>query len=124
MDNTKGSKMTRRVRIPFKGKTLRSLPFESHHLVALTMAQQLAEGRRKLDVLLRMLLRLLGEADYAVVMDAFMDGEADMGDLTTLLNNIVEATKALNEDQPAAPAAERDFEMEAAETRAAADVQA
>lgn len=112
MDNTDAAtpKLTRRIRVPFGSVTVRALPFEERHLVAIKMSQQMSDGQRKFDVILRTLGVLLGPAQYTTVVNALVDGEADTSDVTALLSAIVDGTKALRDRE----AKESDADLKAA----------
>lgn len=87
------------LKVPYNGDTIRSIPFNAGHLTALTMAQQLRDGRRKLDVVLRMLNRLVGDETYERITNDFVDGAINESHLTGLLEDIVKATAAYSKAQ-------------------------
>lgn len=82
------------LKVPYNGGTIRSLPFNGGHLTALTMAKQIRDDRRKLDVVLRVLSRLLGDETYARITDDFVDGVTTETGIMQLLEAIVTATAA------------------------------
>lgn len=82
------------VKVPWRGTPVRSRPFEDRHLTAITMAQQMRDPARQTSVVLRVLTRLLDEDVYERITNDFVDGEATVKDLTTLLHDIVQATAA------------------------------
>lgn len=80
------------VKVPWLGETIRSLPFEDRHLTAITMAQQMRDETRQINVVLRVLTRLLDDDVYERITNDFVDGNAASTDLTGLLHAIVKAT--------------------------------
>lgn len=80
------------LKIPYRDGTVRALPFNGGHLTALTMAKQLRDPARQLNAVLRVLNRLLGDETYERIANDFVDGELEIKDLMTLLENIVTAT--------------------------------
>lgn len=87
------------LKIPYRDGQLRSRPFNDSHLTALTMAQQMKDPRRQVNIVLRTLSRLLGEEAYEEVTNDFVDEEIDVHGLTALLLAIVEATAAYRKAQ-------------------------
>lgn len=89
------------LKVPYRDRTIRALPFNGGHLTALTMAQQLRQDTRKLNAILRVLNRLIGDDEYEQITNDFVDGEVTVSDLTALLDNIVKATVAYAKAQAA-----------------------
>lgn len=91
------------LKVPYAGAggTLRSLPFNGGHLTGLTMARQLRDDARKLNVVLRVLNSLLGDEAYETVTNDFVDGKIEVSDLMALLESIVTATSAYHKAQKA-----------------------
>jgi hypothetical protein len=92
MDTKAGTKTY--VKVPWLGETIRSRPFEDRHLTAITMAQQMRDETRQINVVLRVLTRLLDDDVYERITNDFVDGNAASTDLTGLLHAIVQATVA------------------------------
>lgn len=91
------------LKVPYRKTTLRSLPFNGGHLTALTMAKQLRDPARQLNVVLRVLNKLLGDDSYERVTNDFVDGKVETKDLMDLLQGIITATAAYykaQQDQP------------------------
>lgn len=82
------------LKVPYRGGTLRSLPFNGGHLTALTMAKQLRSPEKQINVVLRVLNKLLGDDSYEQITNDFVDGEVEIKDLMDLLEGVVTATAA------------------------------
>lgn len=82
------------LKVPYRGGTLRSLPFNGGHLTALTMAKQLKSPEKQINVVLRVLNKLLGDDSYEQITNDFVDGEVEIKDLMDLLEGVVTATAA------------------------------
>lgn len=91
------------LKVPYRKTTLRSLPFNGGHLTALTMAKQLKDDARKLNVVLRVLNKLLGDEAYEQITNDFIDGEVETKDLMNLLQGIVDATAAYHKAKAEEP---------------------
>lgn len=80
------------LKVPYRDRTLRALPFNGGHLTALTMAKQLRDPARQLNAALRVLNRLIGDDEYEEITNDLVDGETTAHDLIGLLEAIVHAT--------------------------------
>lgn len=80
------------LKVPYRDRTLRALPFNGGHLTALTMAKQLRDPARQLNAALRVLNRLIGDDEYEAITNDLVDGEIGAHDLIGLLEAIVIAT--------------------------------
>lgn len=89
------------LKVPYRDGTIRSLPFNGGHLTALTMAKQLRDDTRKLNAVLRVLNRLLGDDVYEQITNDFVDGAVEVKDLMALLESIVTATAEFHKAQAA-----------------------
>lgn len=87
------------LKVPYRGGTIRMTPFNGGHLTALTMAQQMRDDRRKINVVLRILSSMLGEDGYERVTNDFVDGAVEVPDLLTLIEDAVKATAAYHKAQ-------------------------
>jgi hypothetical protein len=85
------------LKVPYRGSTIRMTPFNGGHLTALTMAQQMRDDRRKINVVLRILNGMLGEDGYEQVTNDFVDGAVQVSDLLTLVEDAVKATAAYHQ---------------------------
>lgn len=82
------------LKVPYRDRTLRVIPFNGGHLTALTMAKQMRDGKRQLNVVLRVINQLLGDDTYEEITNDFVDGSVTESDLMKLLEDIVDATGA------------------------------
>lgn len=97
------------LKVPYRDRTIRALPFNGGHLTALTMAKQLRDPARQLNAALRVLNRLIGDDEYEEITNDFVDGEVTAHELIGVLDAIVHATVAYHKAQ-AEPAPEPDPE--------------
>lgn len=101
------------VKIPFGDKTIRSLPLEPRHIIALSMTKQLKSTSARLDVLFGILSNVLGEDGYANVAAALIGGEVTERQVMELVTALGAATRELEAARTAA--------REAAESNVSAD---
>lgn len=87
------------LKVPYRDRTLRTLPFNGGHLTALTMAQQMRDDKRKLNTVFRILNALLGDDAYETVTNDLVDGAINVQDLMELLEGIVKATANYTKSQ-------------------------
>lgn len=91
------------LKVPYRGGTIRMTPFNGGHLTALTMAQQMKSEQRKINVVLRILNGMLGEAGYERVTNDFVDGVVEIPDLLALIEDAIKATAAYSKAQEGKP---------------------
>jgi hypothetical protein len=96
------------LKVPYRDRTIRALPFNGGHLTALTMAKQLRDPARQLNAALRVLNRLIGDDEYEEITNDLVDGEVTVSELIGLLDAIVHATVAYYRAQAEKPAPEPD----------------
>lgn len=81
------------LKIRFNGGTIRSLPFDDGHMVALSMTSQMSDNARKMNVALRILHKLLGAATFERVAMELIDTDSmSATDVMDLLFVIAKAT--------------------------------
>jgi hypothetical protein len=90
------------LKIPFAGRTLRSLPAEERHSIALVMSRGLPSTAKKLGVMLDVIQSLIGDSEYERIITDLTSGKAAASDVVNLLSAIVTATDAHQSSHAAA----------------------
>lgn len=91
------------VKIPFGGRTLRSRPLESRHVVALSMVKQLKGTSSRLDILFGIMADVLGQEEYGRVIQDLIPGGVTERQVMEIMSDLGTATRALEASRNPVP---------------------
>lgn len=94
------------LKIKFGDRTIRSLPAEERHSIALVMSRGLPSVAKKLGVMLDIIKSLIGDEEYERIIEDVALGRVETADVVNLLGEISKATEKHR-------AAHRDADVEA-----------
>lgn len=97
------------VKVPFGGRTIRSRPLESRHVVALSMTKQLKSTSSRLDILFGIMLDVMGAEEYARVASDLITGDVTERQVMEVLTALGAATRAVEDARNTPPAAPDDL---------------